>query len=177
MVLWPQKNLVSPSQLRISLVARFLGPGFNQFQNWTNQNEDSGESSEEEGGAGEQRKPRQQEDDKESWTDWKNGEDYRHRFAWRVRPGRIIHLGDGSELFTDRTEADEDHIMPMSSSEDESEGDDTEKMHVDGVPHESQADHNVGHHPAETVTEPLRYKSPAPLYSNPGELEHPANEM
>jgi len=94
-------------------------------------------------------------DDEEGWTDWKNGEDVRKRFI-RKTPGRIIHLGDGSELFTDRggkfhEDDDEDEDTSdgeqqeggrkgLSSSDEEEDEDDIAhsaagggKMIVDGV--------------------------------------------
>jgi hypothetical protein len=117
-------------------IARFLGPGFNQFQNWNQRNDESSEASDdEEPPANEtstKKPPAPQQDDSEGWTDWKNGEDFRVRFTRSKKPGRIIHLGDGSELFTDRTVGVDGQDMTTSSEEEETDESEEEKMQVDG---------------------------------------------
>ena len=81
-------------------------------------------------------------DDEEGWTDWKNGEDLRKRFI-RKTPGRIIHLGDGSELFTDR--GGQFHDDDEDEDEDTSDG----EQHDGGKKGESSSDEeedeDVGH--------------------------------
>lgn len=101
-------------------------------------------------------------DNDEGWTDWKNGEDVRKRFI-RKTPGRIIHLGDGSELFTDRGaqfEADED----TSDGEDHPEKSSEEE--VDGV--EEHAGKNQSTEGEE------RHQSPFPQTFQPPSSPHPA---
>ena len=104
-------------------------------------------------------------DNDEGWTDWKNGEDVRKRFI-RKTPGRIIHLGDGSELFTDGggqfegegdedTSDGEDHGDRRVESSDDDEEEGRGKM-VDGVGQE---------HPGSKEGE--RHGSPFPPTSPP----------
>jgi len=144
--------------------SRFLGPGFNQFQNWNNQNEDSGGDSPDEEEKLVAKKPSAQEDD-EGWTDWKNGNDIRNRLSVKKKPGRIIRLGDGSEVFTDQNvdEEDDEHDghnnqVEGSSSEEDSEEEEEEhehdKMQVDGIKATA----------SKTTAKPpqTRYKSPTP---------------
>jgi len=135
--------------------SRFLGPGFNQFQNWTARDEESSNNSEDEEPA-ESKKPLDRFDqEEEEWTAWRNGEDIRKRYTRRKVPGRIIHLGDGTEIFTDRPfegDAQEDQIS--SSSEEDSDAE-PDKMHVDGKSEDSG--------PKDTS-----HKSPSPTT-----LEHP----
>lgn len=164
-----------------NLTARFLGPGFNQFQNWNHQNEESGDSPDEEGKP-ETKKPRPQQDDDEGWTDWKNGEDIRNRFSSKKKPGRIIHLGDGSELFTDRNvgegddDDDDEHdaYQPKnvgegsSSDEEESEEEGTDTMQVDGIKSGLGATSKPTSIDTSTAKAPeTRHKSPSPVYGAP----------
>ena len=157
------------------MAARFLGPGFNQFQNWNNQNEESSDSPEEEEKP-EAKKPWQQEDE-EGWTDWKNGEDIRNRFGTKKKPGRIIHLGDGSELFTDRNVGDDDDELNAhsnkdvgegsSSEEEEEEEEEDDKMQVDGVKAESEIPSKITALDTTAKTPETRYKSPTPTVAAP----------
>ena len=155
------------------IVARSLGPGFNQFQNWNSQNEESSDASEEEEKPEANKKPRPQEDDSEDWTDWKNGEDIRNRFTSNKKPGRIIHLGDGSGLFTDQNVGDEDDDgdeiqnkdMGISSSTDEdSDEEEHDKMQVDGVNDVSKTtSKTTTRDTADPIKTPeTRHKSPTP---------------
>jgi hypothetical protein len=127
--------LVTPRFAATLTIARFLGPGFNQFQNWNTRGEESDEDTSDGEDLKETKKP-QQDDDEEGWTAWKNGDDIKNRFNRKKKPGRIIHLGDGSELFTDRAGGDE-HDEHMSTSSDDESEDEPDKKQVDGVHSES----------------------------------------
>ena len=183
MVQWHQRNSVFPHHKRKAqflIIARFLGPGFNQFQNWNNQNEESSEGSDEEEKQETNKKPRPQEDDNEGWTDWKNGEDIRHRFSPKMKQGRIIHLGDGSELFTDRTAADGDEDdgadeihnkdgEPYSSTDEDSDEEEDDKMEDDGIKDGSKAASKTTAVDAPDLvkTPETRHKSPTPAHAAP----------
>jgi hypothetical protein len=145
------------------MVARFLGPGFNQFQNWNNRGEESDEDTSDGEEPKEPKKPQQEDDDDEGWTAWKNGDDIKNRFTRKKKPGRIIHLGDGSELFTDRAGGD-DHEEHTSTSSDEESDDDIEpnKMQVDGEPSASATQSKPTAADDSTKSEP-RVKSPQPI--------------
>ena len=130
------KSLVIPHFAAALTIARFLGPGFNQFQNYNGRGDESDEDTSDGEDSKETKKPRQEEDDDEGWTAWKNGDDMKNRFTRKKKPGRIIHLGDGSELFTDRAGGDE-HDEHMSTSSDEESGDEPDKIQIDGVQSES----------------------------------------
>jgi hypothetical protein len=181
MVQWHQRNSVSIIDItKANLTARFLGPGFNQFQNWNNQNEESGESPDE--GKPETKKPRSQQEEDEGWANWKNGEDRRKRFSSKKKPGRIIHLGDGSELFTDRNVGEEDeedddddehdayhpkNIGEISSSdEEESEEEEPDTMQVDGFKSGTASKSTTLDTSAAKAPE-TRHKSPSPVYGAP----------
>ena len=161
------------------IVARFLGPGFNQFQNWNQRNDESSDASDGEDALTENSKkpPTTQQDDNEGWTDWKNGDDFRNRFTRSKKPGRIIQLGDGSELFTDRTVGADGHDMTTSSEEeDESvESEDDHKMQVDGVVVSANTPATIptkSTPPDADVGKPrteIRHKSPTPTHdTGPG---------
>src|SRR5208282_2450629 len=164
--------LYFPSKNAYLIVARFLGPGINQFQNWNHQNEESSEASDEEEKPEANKKPRPQEDDSEDWTGWKNGEDKRNRFNPNKKPGRIIHLGDGSELFTDRNAGDEDDDgdeihdkdTGISSTDEDSDEEEHDRMQVDGVKDDSKtASKTTARDTVDPVKTPeTRHKSPTP---------------
>ena len=105
-------------------------------------------------------KPSPQEDD-EGWTDWKNGNDIRNRLSVKKKPGRIIRLGDGSEVFTDQNVDEHDghnNQVEGSSSEEDSEEEEEEeehgKMQVDGI---KETASKATAKPPQT-----RYRSPTP---------------
>jgi protein phosphatase PTC2/3 len=135
-------------------IARFLGPGFNQFQNYNNENEEDSNTSDEGDSDEHPIRPKKSEADDEDWGTWKNGEEFRHRFIRTQRPGRIIHLGDGSELLTDKN--NEDHDVHMSdSSEEDSDDEEPKKMQFD----------EASERPSEPPSHPqgeVRYQSPSP---------------
>jgi len=162
-----QRSLVLHINFFFSNAARFLGPGFNQFQNYNNENEEDSNTSDE--GDSEEHPTSQQKseaDDEEGWGDWKNAEEFRRRFN-RKLPGRIIHLGDGTELFTDKHSELHDEDAHMSdSSEEDSEDDDPKKMQFD----EHLSDHHESSHPKEEI----RYQSPLPAFETPA--SHSASE-
>ena len=141
--------------------ARFFGPGFNQFQNWNNRGEESDEDTSDGEDQKEPKKAQQNEDDDEGWTAWKNGDDIKNRFTRKKKPGRIIHLGDGSELFTDR--AGEDNDEHMSTSSDEVSDDELGKIQVDG---ETSASATQAKSTALDTSE-TRFKSPPPATPEP----------
>jgi hypothetical protein len=142
--------------------ARALGPGFNQFQNWNNRNEESSDdNSDGEEKPNDTKKPQVPDDDEEGWTSWKNGDDIKNRFSRKNKPGRIIHLGDGSELFTDRAEgshenANDEHMSTSSDEEDDSDEDELDKMQTDALKPKSSET------PASPKHTESRFKSPAP---------------
>ena len=150
-------------------IARFLGPGVNQFQNWNNRNDEPEPSDEDATGAKKSAQQQRQDDENEGWTDWKNGEDIRSRFSRGRNPGRVIHLGDGSGLVISQASGHEDtheHDMTVSSSDDESyEEDDDHKMQVDGVHPESEKDSKTTALDTTDIAAPkteMRHKSPTP---------------
>lgn len=160
-------------------LARFLGPGFNQFQNWNSRDDDDSSDASSEEATPEPKKPRQHDEDEEGWTEWKNGEDVRHRFNRRKKPGRIIHLGDGSELFTDRVigpDGTQDHDTSSGEEEealyeDDSEDDADAKMHVDGLPPGSEAGpKTTTFDKTDTTKAGSRFRSPAPAESSAGRV-------
>jgi protein phosphatase PTC2/3 len=141
--------------------ARFLGPQINQFKNWDNLDEASEDTSDEDDATRAQRY-RQRVQDEEPWTEFQNGEDARNQFTWRRTPGRIIHLGDGSELLTDRQD---DQHKPLSSSDDDSEREN--EMHVDGVKETEKSPTINPHEPPpievpESAKRQVLYRSPSP---------------
>lgn len=149
---------------RADFVARFLGPGHNHFANFDGKLDESSDTSdgEEKSEGGEPAKPVSHPDEDEGWTEWKNGEDFRSRFNRSKKPGRIIHLGDGSELLTDRTSEDnphddEDHHID-SSSDDDSDID--EEMQVDGVTNLPSSEH-IKATSISTTPEPLNAEDPS----------------
>jgi len=154
-------------------VARFLGPGFNQFQNWNNQGDDSDEDTSDGEESKETKKPQQAEDDDEGWTAWKNGDDIKNRFTRKKKPGRIIHLGDGSELFTDRAGGDEhDEHMSTSSEEDSDDDEPDKKIQIDGEQSQSatkskSASRDNSTHP-ETRFKSTQPTTPEPAPQSPG---------
>lgn len=152
--------MVIPHFAAALTVARFLGPGFNQFQNWNTRGEESDEDTSDGEDSKETKKPQQEDDDDEGWTAWKNGDDIKNRFTRKKKQGRIIHLGDGSELFTDRAGGDE-HDEHMSTSSEEESGDDPDKIQVDGVQSESTTKLTSAENPTNSEA---RAKSPQ---SNP----------
>ena len=152
------KSLVIPHFAAALTIARFLGPGFNQFQNYNGRGDESDEDTSDGEDSKETKKPRQEEDDDEGWTAWKNGDDMKNRFTRKKKPGRIIHLGDGSELFTDRAGGYE-HDEHMSTSSDEESGDEPDKIQIDGVQSESTTKLMSAENPTNSEA---RAKSPQP---------------
>ena len=172
MVQWHQRNSVLAFKNAFLITARFLGPGFNQFQHWNNQKEESSDASDDEEKPEANKKPRPQ-DDSEDWADWKNGEDIRNRFSPNKKPGRIIHLGDGSELFTDRNAGDdEDDVDEIhnkdtgisSSTDEDSDEEEHDKMPVDSVKEDSKtASKTTALDTVDPVkTSGTRHRSPTP---------------
>ena len=159
------------------MVARFLGPGFNQFQNYNSnaeEDEDSNTSDE-----GDSQKPAEDEESEEtSWSPWKNGEDSRYKFNRPARPGRIIHLGDRSDLFTDRPlleaePAESDDDMRDAVLSDSSLGDSDDEKSPDGSRDLSELST-----PAQLVSPPAECKgsktlTDAPLLAAPAPRQNP----
>lgn len=157
------------------MAARSLGPGFNQFQNWNNRNEESSDdNSDGEEKPNDTKKPQVPDDDEEGWSSWKNGDDVKNRFSRKNKPGRIIHLGDGSELFTDRAEgsnskAQDEHMSTSSSEDEDSDEEELDKMQTDGIKPKNSEDPVASPKPSES-----RLKSPAP--TSPPATQSPAGK-
>jgi hypothetical protein len=176
---------VAPKKFCLSFLdhanlARFLGPGFNQFQNWTARDEESSNNSEDEETT-ESKKPLDQYHQfPQGWGSWKVKEDIGQRYTRGMVPDRIMQVGDGSErlifnmgdgkeMYTDReikyhaqddssseedSDAEPEEVQDNSSSEEDSD-DEPDKMQVDGKSEDSG--------PKDTS-----HKSPSPTT-----LEHP----
>jgi hypothetical protein len=155
------------------IIARFLGPQLNQFKHWDGRNEEEEEEeTSDEDDAARAKKYRARTEDDEPWTEYHNGEDARNAFTWRRTPGRIIQLGDGSELFTDQQ--DGEHRV-LSSSDDDSGDEHDAKMRVDGITEEGTKGDRpsqskpLGPPPVEAHESAtgVLYRSPSPPDSHP----------